>query len=105
MKLRRRIAAALLAGAIAACSGTQNGASRGRGATVASKSIDQVLAAHTDALMALPGVVGTAIGVCDGERCIKVLLADSTAATKSRIPSRLESYRVVTEVTGTFRPR
>ena len=55
--------------------------------------------------MALPGVVGTAIGLCDGERCIKVLLADSTAATKSRIPTRLEAYRVVTEVTGTFRPR
>jgi len=72
---------------------------------VAARSIDEVLAAHTDSLMALPGVVGTAVGLCDGERCIKVLLADSTTATRRRIPSRLEGYRVVAEVTGTIQPR
>ncbi len=72
---------------------------------MAAKSIDQVLAAHTDSLMALPGVVGTAIGLYEGERCIKVLLADSGGDTKDRIPSRLEGYRVVIEVIGTVRPR
>ena len=72
---------------------------------MAARSIDEVLAAHSDSLMALPGVVGTAIGLCDRERCIKVLLADSSAATKGRIPARLEGYRVVAEVTGTIRPR
>jgi len=72
---------------------------------VAAKSIDQVLAAHTDSLMALPGVVGTAIGLYEGERCIKVLLADSGGDTKARIPARLEGYRVVIEVIGTIRPR
>jgi len=56
-------------------------------------------------LMALPGVVGTAIGLCDGERCIMVLLADANPGTKARIPARLEGYRVVAEVTGTIRPR
>jgi len=71
---------------------------------VAARSIDEVLAAHTDSLMALPGVVGTAIGSCGGERCIKVLLADSSPATMRRIPARLEGYRVVGEVTGTIRP-
>ena len=69
------------------------------------RSIDEVLAAHTDSLMALPGVVGTAIALCDGERCIKVFLADSSADTKARIPPRLEGYQVVVEVTGTIRPR
>lgn len=69
------------------------------------RSIDEVLAAHTDSLMAIPGVVGTAVGLCDGERCIKVLLADSNPATKRKIPGRLEGYRVVVEVTGTIRPR
>ena len=49
--------------------------------------------------------VGTAIAQCDSERCIKVLLADSSAETKARIPARLEGYRVVVEVTGTIRPR
>jgi len=55
--------------------------------------------------MALPGVVGTAIGLYEGERCIKVLLADSGGDTKARIPSRLDGYRVVIEVIGTIRPR
>jgi len=72
---------------------------------VTARSINEVLAAHTDSLMALPGVVGTAIGLCEGERCIRVLLADSNAATKSRIPARLEGYPVVVEVTGTIKPR
>lgn len=68
------------------------------------RSIDEVLAAHTDSLLALPGVVGTAIALCGSERCIKVLLADTTSAAKSRIPARLESYRVVVEVTGPIGP-
>jgi len=91
----------VLAGALA-CSGSQRA---GGGATVTARSIDEVLAAHTDSLMALPGVVGTAIGLCEGERCIKVLVADSSSATKSRIPARLEGYQVVVEVTGTIKPR
>jgi hypothetical protein len=94
----RLIAPLLVAGAVVACSGS-------RDATVPARSIDEVLAAHTDSLLALPGVVGTAIALCDGERCIKVLLADSNPDTTGRIPSRLEGYRVVVEVTGTIRPR
>ena len=70
--------------------------------SVTAKSIDQVLAAYTDSLMALPGVVGTAIALVDGERCIKVLVSDSGQRS---IPSRLEGYRVVVEVTGAIRPR
>ena len=93
----------LLAGGMVACS---SGAPRaGGGATVTARSIDEVLAAHTDSLMALPGVVGTAIGLCEGERCIRVLVADSNPATKRRIPDRLEGYRVLVEVTGTITPR
>jgi hypothetical protein len=99
MTIGHRLAPLLLAGAVA-CSGSRTG-----GAPVAARSIDQVLAAHTDSLMALPGVVGTALGLCDGERCIKVLLADSNAETQRRIQPRLEGYRVVVEVTGAIRPR
>jgi hypothetical protein len=94
----------LLAGGLACSSGSQREGGR-EGATVITRSIDEVLAAHTDSLMALPGVVGTAIGLCENERCIKVLLSDSNPATKSRIPGRLEGYRVVVEVTGTITPR
>jgi hypothetical protein len=104
---KRVIAPVLLAGALAACSGTQRGAGEGRegGVTMAGRSIDEVLAAHGDSLLALPGVVGTAIGLCDGERCIKVLLADTHPETRSRIPARLEGYRVAVEVSGAIRPR
>lgn len=68
------------------------------------RTIDEVLAVHRDSLMAVPGVVGTAIGLCDSERCIKVLVSDSASAAR-RIPTRLDGYRVVVEVTGTIRPR
>ncbi len=101
---RRITLGVLLVGALVACSGSQ-GASREEGrVAMPSRSIDDVLAAHTDSLMAVPGVVGAAIASCDGERCIKVLLADSNPDTKSRIPARLEGYRVIVEVTGTIRP-
>jgi hypothetical protein len=106
VRIGRLVAPVLLAGALAACSGSQRGTGQGRGSdSVAARGIDDVLAAHTAALLALPGVVGTAVGLCDGERCIKVLVADSSAATRGPIPARLEGYRVVVEVSGTIRPR
>jgi hypothetical protein len=74
-------------------------------ANVSSRSIEEVLAAHTDSLMSLPGVVGTAIGLCDGVACIRVFLSDSTAASRRQIPNRLDGYLVRVEVTGPVRPR
>ena len=70
-----------------------------------SKTIEAVLAAHTDSLMALPGVVGTAIGLCDGVPCIRVFLADANAAARRPLPEALEGYPVKVEVTGPIRPR
>lgn len=109
--IARLIPSLLVAGVTVACAGSQRG--RGAGgagqsggmATVTQRSIEAVLAAHRDSLMAIPGVVGTAIGLCDGERCIKLLVRDSSPQTTGSIPTRLEGYRVVAEVTGTIRPR
>jgi hypothetical protein len=103
----RLVAWALLASTVAACSGPHGAADRGGGGstTVAARGIDEVLALHNDSLLALPGVVGTAVALCEGERCIKVFLADSNPDTRNRIPTRLEGYRVVVEVTGIIRPR
>ncbi len=72
-----------------------------------SRTIEAVLAAQTDSLMAVPGVVGTAIGLCDGAPCIRVLLraADDGGAARRRIPERLEGYAVRVEVTGPIRAR
>src|SRR5438093_13113152 len=102
MMVARMMTLVWRAGGLACSSGSPRG---GGGATVTARSIDEVLAAHTDSLMALPGVVGTAIGLCEGERCIKVLVADSNPATRRRIPDRLEGYRVLVEMTGTITPR
>ena len=71
---------------------------------MSSRSIEQVQAAYTDSLMSLPSVVGTAIGLCDGVPCIRVLVSDSAAASRRKIPTRLEGYLVRVEVTSPIRP-
>lgn len=70
-----------------------------------SRSIEEVLEAHTDSLLALPGVVGTALGLCDSVPCIRVFLSDSSETIRRRVPQELEGYPVRAEVTGAFRPR
>lgn len=67
--------------------------------------IEQVLEQHNDSLTTRPGVVGTAIGLCDGAPCIRVFFADSASARAAKIPARLEGYVVRVEVTGPVRPR
>jgi hypothetical protein len=69
------------------------------------RPIDQVLATHTPSLMSLPGVTGTAQGLCDGAECIKVLVVRDSPKLRKRIPHRLEGYPVQVEVTGTFSAR
>ena len=69
------------------------------------KTIDAVLAQHNDSLMALPGVVGTAIGLCDGAPCIRVFVKDSAAARNTRFAERLDGYQVRVEVSGVFHAR
>lgn len=68
-----------------------------------STSIEEVHRAHTDELMAIPGVVGTAIGRCDGAPCIKVYVVERAPELERRIPRQLDGYAVEIEVTGEFR--
>jgi hypothetical protein len=75
---------------------------RQRGA-VQKKSIEAVQNEHTDALMSIPGVVGTAIGDCDGKPCIKVLVSKKTPELLKKIPSELEGYQVQIDESGEFR--
>ena len=67
------------------------------------KTIQAVLAEHTLRWMAIPGVVGTAIGLFEGQPCVKVLVAEKTDELAAKIPSAVEGYRVVLEETGEFR--
>jgi hypothetical protein len=64
-----------------------------------------VLQAHTDQLMAMPGVVGVAQGLCDGRPCIKVFVARKTPDVLERIPTSVEGYPVAVEETGELRPQ
>jgi len=84
----------LLVALVAACSGPPPRASE----QMSTKRIQDVLAAHNDSLLALPGVVGTAIGLCDGSPCIRIFVADAAAAQRTRVPDRLEGYVVRVEV-------
>jgi hypothetical protein len=72
---------------------------------MASQSIQEVLEAHMDSLLALPGVVGTAIGQCGDSLCIRVFVKDSSEAVRRAIPDSLKGYPVRAEVSGEFRPR
>src|SRR5438309_9832039 len=96
------VATLLVARVLASCTARHDGEET---RAVTSKTIEAVLAAHTDSLMALPGVVGTAIGLCDGVPCIRVFLADASAPGRRRIPAQLDGYAVKVEVTGPIRPR
>jgi UPF0716 family protein affecting phage T7 exclusion len=92
----------LLAVTIAACSGSR---AQGQATPMPDKTIDAVLAQHNDSLMALPGVVGTAIGLCDGAPCIRVFVKDSAAARNTRFAESLDGYRLRVEVSGMFHAR
>jgi hypothetical protein len=72
---------------------------------MASQTIQEVLAAHSDSLLALPGVVGTAIGRSGDELCIRVFVTDSSEAVRRTIPDSLGGYMVQVEVSGEFQPR
>jgi hypothetical protein len=70
---------------------------------MAEKTIEQVQEEHTVEWMALPGVVGTAIGQCEGRPCILVLTASNTEQVRQKIPSTVEGYPVVVRFVGEIR--
>jgi hypothetical protein len=101
----RAVLTLVLAGqGLAACSGAHppDGADE---RAMPHPSIEEVLRRHTGAWISVPGVVGTAIGRCDGLPCIKILVAQKTRAVEEKIPASAEGYPVRVEVTGPFRAR
>ena len=68
-------------------------------------TIEAAQAELTDSLLGKPGVVGTAIGLCDGIPCIKVFLARQDEELLEMIPSTHRGFPVDVEVTGEFRAR
>ncbi len=72
-------------------------------ATMPEKTIEQVQQEHTDAWMAAPGVVGTAIGQSKGKPCILILTASNTEEIRRQIPAIVEGYPVVIQYVGEIR--
>ncbi len=67
------------------------------------RAIEEVLAERTPEWMEVPGVVGTGIGLCEGEPCIVVYVSERTPEVGERIPAEVEGYRVRIEETGPIR--
>lgn len=70
------------------------------------RDINAVLNDHDEALMAISGVVGVAVGLLkDGKTpCLKVMVVQKTSEVVGKIPKHLEGYPVVVEETGVIRP-
>jgi hypothetical protein len=58
--------------------------------------------AHTGRLMSLPGVVGTAQGLCSGSPCIKVFVIKKSTELDRNIPDKIDGYPVIIEESGKF---
>ncbi len=69
------------------------------------QSIEAAQQQLTDSVMSLPGVVGTAIGECEGAPCIKVYVVQNSQELTDKIPSTFEGFPVVVEATGEIRAR
>ena len=64
--------------------------------------ITDVLKRHNEELLSLPGVAGTAIGLCEDKYCITVFIEKRTPELDRQIPDAIESYTVVIKETGGF---
>lgn len=69
------------------------------------RPIEEVLQQHTDEWMAIRGVVGTGIGECDGEPCIRILVTRKTDDLVARLPKQADGYPVEIVETGPIRAR
>lgn len=67
--------------------------------------IETVLKKHSDHLGSLPGVLGTAQGVCAGKPCIRIYVAKKTDDILKPIPANIEGYPIEIQETGDIRPR
>jgi hypothetical protein len=69
------------------------------------REITQVMDAHVKELMAIPGVIGVAVGALDdGTPCILVLVSKIDAGIHKSVPQEIEGHPVKIEVTGEIRP-
>ena len=68
-------------------------------------SITTVLAAHTDSLMNIPGVVGVGEGAKGGRPTVYVMVERRTAELDAALPDSLDGYAVELRETGLIEPQ
>jgi len=73
--------------------------------TVPNRDINAVMESHVDDLMAIPGVVGVAVGELEDKTpCILVLISEETDKIRQDVPQELEGHPVRLMVSGEIRP-
>jgi len=92
----------LLVGVLAGCA-ARVAANDQRKDHMASPTIEDVLNKHAEEWLAIPGVVGAAVGESNGRPCIQILVVKKTRELSSRLPSRVEGRPVVIKETGEIR--
>ena len=80
-----------------------NTSSPQKGERMPGKTIEQVLNERTNEWMAIPRVVGVAIGISKGKPCIRIFASVRPQQLQAKIPPTIEGYRVIIEQTGPFR--
>lgn len=68
-------------------------------------TIEEALAVHTDEWMAIDGVEGTGIGLCDDTPCIKIFVSRPPEAFDDTLPEDVDGFPVRLEPTGRIEPR
>jgi hypothetical protein len=97
---------ALAAVTVMLVAGCTKGPEKEKGApAMSTEDAIRVMDAHVKELMAIPGVVGVAVGALDdGKPCIQVLVARETPELRARVPNKIEGYAIMIEVTGEIKP-
>lgn len=75
----------------------------GKADRMPTRTIEEVLNDHSKGLISIPGVVGTAQGLCRDKACIKVYVVKMTPELEKDIPGILDGYPVTIEETGEIR--
>lgn len=75
------------------------------GDAVPTRDINEVMEAHITELMAIPNVIGAAIGELDDKTpCILVLVVERTDEIERKVPRKLEGHPTRIVVTGVIKP-
>ncbi len=98
-------AIALMVVVVSGCVSGSDKSENGGSVAVPAHDINAVMESHVDELMAVPGVVGVAIGALDdGKPMIRVMVVEKTAVIDEKIPTTLEGYPVRVTVSGEIKP-